>query len=121
MGNKKHLAGSMLAALILMYLLTGILLLGLAVAMYKMDLSAQTAEIAVIVIYVVAGFAGGFLIGKRMKTRRYLWGALTGGVYFAVLLLASLAVNGGTVEDTVRLLVTFVLCAASSMIGGMVS
>lgn len=121
MENKKHLAGGFLITLILMYLLTGVLLFLLAVFMYQMDLSVQAAEIAIIVIYVIAGFVGGFLIGKRMKTRRYLWGVLIGTAYFAVLLLASLAVNGGKVEDSIQLLVTFVICAASSMIGGMVS
>ncbi len=121
MNKKKHPAGGLVLVLVVMYLLTGALLFLLAVAMYRMDLSAQAAEIAIILIYILVGFAGGFFIGKKMQSRKYLWGAAAGAIYFGILLLASLAVNGGKVEDTVQLLITLVLCTASSMIGGMVS
>lgn len=121
MENKKRIIGGMISTLILMYLVTGLLLLLLALLMYRMDLSAQTAEIAIILIYILSGLFGGFLIGKKLKTRKYLWGLAAGLMYFGILLLASLIVGGGKVEDTVQILITLVLCALSGMIGGMVS
>ena len=120
-GRKRRAAGGILKSLLVMYLITGLLLLLLATLMFKLDFSVQIARIAIIAIYVVSGFIGGILMGKHMKTRKFIWGMLIGLSYFAILLLASLIVNGGIVEDMTQLLITLVLCAASSMIGGMVS
>ena len=121
MGRKGRAAGGLLKSLLVMYLITGLLLLLLATLMFKLDFSVQIAQIAIIAIYVVSGFVGGILIGKHMKTRKFLWGMMVGFSYFAILFLASLIVNGGVIQDVTQLLITLVLCAASSMIGGMVS
>jgi putative membrane protein (TIGR04086 family) len=121
MSDKKGTILRMLLTLALMYLATFLLLLLVSAIVYKMDLSADTAKICMTAVYAVSGFLGGFLMGKQMKNRRFLWGILTGLSYFGIFLLISLAVNGGTVTDAVNLLVVFVLCTASAMIGGMVS
>jgi putative membrane protein (TIGR04086 family) len=121
MSDKKGIVLRLLLTLALMYLLTFLLLLLVSGIVYKMDLSADTAAIFITVIYAVSGFFGGFLMGKQMKNRRFLWGILTGLSYFCIFLLISLAVNGGAIADAVNLLVVFVLCTASAMIGGMVS
>lgn len=121
MGKKGRVAGGILKSLLVMYMITGLLLLLLAILMYKLDLPVAVAHIGIIVIYAVSGFFGGFLIGKHMKTKRFLWGMVIGLSYFGILLLASLIANGGVVEDMTQLLITLVLCAASATIGGMVS
>jgi putative membrane protein (TIGR04086 family) len=121
MSDKKGIILRLLLTLALMYLLTFLLLLLVSGIVYKKDLSADTAAICITVIYAVSGFFGGFLMGKQMKNRRFLWGILTGLSYFCIFLLISLAVNGGAIADAVNLLVVFVLCTASAMIGGMVS
>jgi putative membrane protein (TIGR04086 family) len=121
MSDKKGIILRLLLTLALMYLVTFLLLLLVSTIVYKKDLSANTAKICITAIYAVSGFLGGFLMGKQMKNRRFLWGILTGLSYFGILLLVSLAINGGAVADAVNLLVSFVLCTASAMIGGMVS
>ncbi len=121
MENKKKAPLQILITVLIMYLVTFLLLLIFAVIIYKIDIPAKSAETGIIVIYVLSGFLGGFLMGKQMKSRKFLWGILIGLSYFCILLIVSLGINGGTIEDTVKLLVTFVLCTASSMIGGMVS
>ncbi len=121
MEKKNRIVGALVKSLILMYVLTGLFLLLLTVFMYHMDLEVQTAKIVIVIIYIMTGFIGGFSIGKQLKTRRFLWGVVVGILYFGILLLASLAVGGGKVDDVIQLLITFVLCTASAMIGGMVS
>ena len=78
-------------------------------------------SIAIIAIYVAATFLAGFLTGKRMGSRRFLWGLLMGGVYFLVLVAISLAVNHSVKELTDSFLTTMVLCAGGGMLGGMLS
>jgi putative membrane protein (TIGR04086 family) len=110
-----------LLALAFMVVVTGVLLLVAAAVVYRMDLSSATARILITAIYAVVGLAGGFFMGKMMKVRKFLWGIVAGLLYFCCLMLVSLMVNGGTVEDVVQMLITFVLIEASAMIGGMVS
>jgi putative membrane protein (TIGR04086 family) len=102
------------------YLITAGLLLLLALFLYRFGLSEQVVSLAIIAIYVVVTFLLGLLAGKKMGTRKFLWGLLMGAVYFIVLILVSLAVNQGLsgMNDFVTV---FLLCAGSGMLGGMVS
>ncbi len=109
----------------IMYAVSGVMLLLLAFLLYNFELSEAAVRIGVIVIYVTSGFAGGFFIGKQMQDRKYLWGLIVGGSYFALLFVLSLLVKSGMGEtlgfDVVRILTTLVLCVVSGMAGGMVS
>lgn len=123
--EKKNPASALGISLIVMYLLSGVMLLVLAALLYNFELSEATVRIGVIVIYVTSGFVGGFFIGKQMRDRKYLWGLIVGGIYFVLLFVLSLLVKSGTGEvlafDAVRILTTLVLCGVSGMAGGMVS
>lgn len=123
--EKKNPATAMGITLVLMYVISGVLLLLLALLLYNMELSEATVKIGVIAIYIISGFAGGFFIGKQMQDKKYLWGLLVGGIYFALLFVLSLLLKQGMGEplvfDVVRILTTLVLCAVSSMAGGMIS
>jgi putative membrane protein (TIGR04086 family) len=120
MDKKKGILINVLLALLFMVFVTALLLLAGAAVVYYKELSAKTAYIMIDVIYAVVGLAGGFFMGKMMKVRKFLWGIAAGLSYFGCLMLVSLIVNGGTIEDMVQLLITFVLIEASSMIGGMI-
>ena len=82
-GNNKIVL-KVLSTLLVMYILTGAALFLLAFLLYKMELTENIVTIGIMVIYVVSGLLGGIIIGKRMKTRRFLWGILIGGAYFVV-------------------------------------
>lgn len=103
------------------YLLTLGALLLLALLLYRFQLSEQIVNIGIIVIYVIAAFAAGFLSGKCMQDRRFLWGLLVGGLYFAVLALLTLAVNHSFRDIGNHFFTTLMICAGSGMLGGMVS
>ena len=112
-----RLIKSLLAA----YIVTGLLLLLLALLLYKLQLSESVVNIGIIAIYVAACFLGGFLEGKMMKTRKFLWGGAFGLLYFAVLAIISLAVGQGFSGSSSHFVTPLILCMAGGTLGGMVS
>ena len=62
-----------LKGLLVSYVVTGVLLLLLAMALYRLELNEKSVSAAVIVIYVLSTLVGGIVIGKLAKVRRFLW------------------------------------------------
>ena len=91
----------MLKALVASYIVTGLLLL------------------LIIVTYILSCFVGGFLSGKMMKNKKFLWGILVGLLYFGIMLLVSLAVNRQLDQTAANFVTTMVLCILGGMLGGM--
>ena len=119
-GNRKIVL-KVLSTLLIMYILTGVALFVLAFLLYKMELTENIVTIGITAIYVVSGLLGGIIIGKRMKTRRFLWGIIMGAAYFLVLLIGSALLNRGLTSDMLHIGLTLVMCMGGGMIGGMVS
>lgn len=116
---KKVPAIFLLKCLLFSYILTAALLLLLAFLLYKVGLTEKIVSIAIIAIYVIATFFAGFVAGKRMQNRKFLWGLMMGGMYFLVLVAVSLIVNRTTEGLGTSFLTTLVLCAGGGMLGGM--
>ena len=108
----------MMKALLVAYVMTGFFLLITAGLMYRFELSEGKVKIAVIGIYVLSCFTGGFLAGRMMKNRKFLWGRLLGFLYFAVMLTVSVAVGRELKEAVMGISTTFFICIISGMIGG---
>ena len=100
---------SILKILLAMYMVTGILLLILSAMLYRMQLSESVVSM------------GGFLSGKIMKQKRFLWGMAMGACYFLILMAGSIIFQQGINMEMSRFVTTLVLCTASGMIGGMAS
>ena len=111
----------MLKALLASYIITGIFLIVLALLLYRFELNERIVSAAIVAIYVLSTFIGGFIIGKLVRVRRFLWGMSLGVIYFALLLLITLGVYRGLNGDGSNLLTTFILCAGGGMAGGMIS
>ncbi len=111
----------MLKALLASYIITGIFLIVLALLLYRFELNERIVSAAIVAIYVLSTFIGGFIIGKLVRVRRFLWGMSLGVIYFALLLLITLGVYRGLNGDGANLLTTFILCAGGGMAGGMIS
>ncbi len=111
----------LLKTLLFSYILTGVLLALLAFLLYKVGLTESIVSIVIIAIYVAATFFAGFIAGKRLKNRKFLWGLLMGSAYFLVLAGISMALGepAGHLGDSA--VTTLVLCAAGGMLGGMLS
>ena len=103
------------------YIATLLVLLLLAFLYYKFRFSEDIVSGGVAITYMAAGFFGGFLAGKKMKQKKFLWGLLMGVAYYVVLLVLSLIINQGIVDFSGSMLTTFVLCAGGGMLGGMLS
>lgn len=105
--------------LLFSYILTGFLLLLMALLLYKLELSAGMVAVGVIFIYVIATFSAGFIMGKCTGNKKFLWGLLLGVAYFAILFIVSLIINhsAGTVAND--FLTTLLICAGGGMLGGM--
>ena len=99
-------------ALLVSYIITGILLLVLAVLLYKLNLDKGKVTAGITGIYVVSAFAGGFLIGKLQKVRKFIWGLMLGILYFLLLVLVSFGVYHTLQGDVMQIVTTLVLCAA---------
>ena len=119
-GNNK-IVMKVLSTLLIMYIVTGALLFLLAFLLYKMELTENIVTIGIMVIYVVSGLLGGIIIGKRMKSRKFLWGIMMGAAYFLMLMIGSVLMNRGLNSDGLHMAMTLLMCMVAGMIGGMVS
>ena len=119
--RKESMLIPVLVILVTMYIITGILLLLLAFLIYKLDQTEPVVNGAIIAIYIVAGFFGGFLMGKKTGVKKYLWGLLMGALYYGVLILVGVILHQGLTAEPVHLFSTMILCLLSATAGGMVS
>ena len=114
-------AAGFLKARLSAYIVTGILLVVLALLLYKAGLSEEVVNAGILLIYVISSFAGGFVMGKLTGNRKFLWGLVTGILYFILLIVISLGLYHSLQADLMNLATTFLLCAGGGMLGGMVS
>lgn len=108
-------------ALLCAYAVTGILLLILAFLLYKAGLSEENVNAGILLVYVISTFSGGFVIGKLSGARKFLWGLLSGVLYFVLLLLISFGIYHTLQGAAAETAAAFGLCALGGMLGGMIS
>ena len=111
----------MVKALLAAYVVTGILLIILALALYKFELNEGAVTAGVTAVYLISTFTGGLVVGKLAKVRRFLWGIVLGILYFALLLLVTVGIYRTFHGSSTEILVTFALCAGGGMAGGLIS
>ena len=81
--------------LIIAYVITAVLLLLTAFGLYRLHLSDWQVMAAVVIIYALSCFAGGYILAKAQKSRRMLWGMGFGILYFTVLTAAAFILTKG--------------------------
>lgn len=107
--------------LLVSYILSGILMVAVSFALYKFRLKESQVQMAVSLIYILSCAAGGFLMGKGMRQKRFFWGLLFGLLYFAVLFLVSLLLQKTITSTMTQLFITMGMCVGSGIIGGVIS
>ncbi len=110
-----------LKCLLCAYIITGGLLLLLAVLLYRFQLKESIVAVGITTIYIVASFLSGFITGKKVEKQKFLWGLLMGSCYFFVLIIISLLVNHTIRDVTMHFWSTLFICSGSGMLGGMFS
>lgn len=112
---------ALLISLLFSYILSGILLLGLAFVLYKLKIREAQINTAVYAVYVISCLIGGFIAGKRIGQRRFFWGMLSGLLYFAILFAVSFLLKDGGGFDMTRVMTVMACCLAGGCAGGMMS
>lgn len=110
-----------LKSLLCAYVVTGILLLLLALFAYKLNLEEKQVTIAVMAIYLVSTFVGGFMIGKWNRVRKFWWGMLVGAGYFMLLLIVSLCIYHSLKNGGGNVVTVMFLCLGGGLLGGMLA
>lgn len=110
-----------LRSLLVSYILSGILLLAISFILYKFRIKESQVKIAVNAVYIISCLAGGFIMGKGIKQRRFFWGLLLGFLYFGILLLVSYVMKAQLSNNTIQLVTTVLMCGLSGTVGGMLS
>ena len=93
----------------------------LALFVFRFGLSEKAVSLVIIGIYIGVTFLAGFITGKKLKTRKFMWGLIVGSLYFLVLIVLSLAVNHSFKDVATNFFSVLIMCAGSGMLGGMLS
>ncbi|MBB2182031.1 TIGR04086 family membrane protein [Lachnospiraceae bacterium MD1] len=112
---------ALLKGLLFSYIITAFILLLLSFLMLKLDLSSTVISGGIIFTYIVSSFIGGFIVGKKVEQRKFIWGLFMGIAYFIIIMLVSLMMNRVSPLPLGSLLTTFIICGMSGMLGGMIS
>ena len=113
--------GIVVKGLMVSYAVTGILLAVLAFVVYKFGLTESVTDLAIIAIYVIVTFLGAFIVGKRIKEQKFLWGLILGILYIAIITAAAFAISHTFhVVNTANITTAF-LCIGGGLLGGMLS
>ncbi|MFV0344423.1 MAG: TIGR04086 family membrane protein [Anaerocolumna sp.] len=112
---------TILKDLLFSYIITGLLLMLVAFLMLKLDISNKVLSGAIVAIYVISTFVGGFLLGKSAEHKRFLWGLCLGGLYFIVMLLLSIIIHSFVGMEMSGLVKGLLMCLMGGMLGGMIS
>lgn len=121
MGNdmlQKNVWKQIGTALAVSALVTMVFLLCVAFFMLKCGLGADTVEKLMLAGYVLAPATGGFLLGKKQKVNRFLWGAAVGALYFLLYALLAVCLNDAAIGDVLWVMIPVCLGGTA---GGMLS
>lgn len=112
--------GKWIKTMIAAYFVSGLMLAIIAFLMYKFQIGTKAVYGAVMMTYIVSNLVGGLIMGKIMKEKKFMWGMMTGIVYFLILTIISVIVTGGIYEGGVMEAVTALACCSlGGMAGGM--
>lgn len=102
-------------------IVSAVLLAAVSFIVLRMTPSFAITKVMILAIYGISTFIGGYIIGKVMTKQKFIWGAVSGVVYFAIIALIALVVKGGIDTGTVGIISGFVVSVVAGTIGGMIS
>lgn len=113
--------GAVIRGILGAYILTGVILLLLAFAMYRFNPTGEILRIGIVFAYLFSSFIGGLMAGRKIKEKRFLWGMAVGFLYFSVIFLVSLALGRDVFGEMGTAITVFIMCMLGGMLGGMIS
>ena len=118
MSSSRFQPKALLTSLLISYLISGILLLLLSFAVWKMQISEQMTGTLILGVYALSCLVGGFASARLIRSRRFFWGLLTGLLNVLVLVAVSWLFGQEESRYSSRLISIVICCAVSGMIGG---
>ncbi len=94
-----------------------LMMLVLAAFVFFMNIPDRTVEMLVFALSAIAVFLGAFILAKNISSRGLLHGLLLAVLYFAVLAVVSVVING-SVSFSVQNIMRMVSVLSSGMLGG---
>ena len=107
--------------LILSYAMTGVLLAVLAFLVFQFDLAETVTDVSITAIYVIVTFLGAFIVGKKVREQKFLWGFLLGFMYIIIISVVAIALGQVFQVASTASLTTAALCIGGGLLGGMLS
>lgn len=110
-----------LKEILLEMMISAVLLACVSFVVLRMTPGVAVTKALILGIYGVSTFVGGYIIGKVMTKKKFIWGAISGIVYFAIIAVVAFIVKGGIDAGTVGIISGFVVSVAAGTAGGMIS
>lgn len=110
-----------LIAMTVSYLITLLSLSLISFGLLRTDMKGSFVNVLLIMTAVISCIAAGLIAGKKMKTKRFLWGILAGVIYFILLCLIKVFLGDTPGIGSPHFLTSFLCCLGSGMLGGMLS
>lgn len=117
--NPKKITMIMLRSAIVSWLLTVVAAVVLAFIAFMFHFTDGNINAGVVIINILACFIGGFMAGKGLKEKKYLWGLMLGALYFVFLLSCSCLFSPENNGSAVAGMTSALICLGSGMLGGM--
>lgn len=117
----KKLGITLLKETLVEMIISAVLLAVLSFVVLKISPSLSVVKTLILAIYGISTFCGGVIMGKVMETKKYLWGAIAGVLYFLLIIAIAFIVKGNVEAGTVGIMSGFVVAVVAGTIGGMIS
>lgn len=102
------------------YIFSLIMLFLLAFLLHKYDMSKEQVYVGIVITYIISTFISGVITGKNIRKNSWLWGSLSGAIYFIILIAVSfvLKTNSASAKEIITMVA---LCVGGGTLGGMLS
>ena len=109
----------MLVYLLIAFLGSVLLLAIVAMLLFKLQISAGVVSVMMIAVYIAMPLLAGFLMGRKMGEKKFLYGAMMGAIYFLILCIFSMVYQKTGIAVSQNLFTTAALCIGGGTLGGM--
>ena len=119
--NKTDFAKDVMVALFGGYAITFFGIVILAFMLLLFQFSENMLEMGILAIYFFACLTAGIIAGKRMESRKILWGMFMGSLYFIIIFSVSLLLNQSMERSGRDVVTMYLICVGSGILGGRLS
>ncbi len=117
----KKIGTAILKETLIQMIISVVLVAAAAFVVLKISPSAAVIKVIILAIYGISSFIGGFILGKVMEKKKFLWGMAAGAIYFSIIILVALIIKGNINAGTIGISSGIIVSLATGTIGGMLS